>query len=118
MRTFKEFILLTEADAPPPGGAGSPPPGGPPAGGAPAGGAPAGGAPPPDLGMGGAPAGGAPPPDLGGSPTDLGGGGLSGTTSPTTKAEKIDSNDPWELLQAWVDQLGKEEKLLKQAKKL
>jgi hypothetical protein len=66
--------------------------------------------------MGGAPAGGAPPPDLGGSPTDLGGGGLSGTSSPTTKAEKIDSNDPWELLQAWVDQLGKEEKLLKQAK--
>ncbi len=110
MKTFKEFILLIEADAPP----GGPPPASPPGGGgAPPTPAPDAAIPPPAAAapMGG----GAPPSD---APMDLGGGagGLAGAGTPTTKAEKLDIIEPWSLLQAWVDQLGKEEKLLKKAK--
>jgi hypothetical protein len=109
VKTFKEFILLIEADAPP----GGPPPASPPGGGgAPPTPAPDAAIPPPAAA---GPMGGAPPSD---APMDLGGGagGLAGTGTPTTKAEKLDIIEPWSLLQAWVDQLGKEEKLLKKAK--
>ena len=115
-------MLFVEADTPAPAGGpavGSPAPGGaapatpPSGGGMPAISPPAGG---PDAGslLGGLGGGGpSSPMDAG-----LGGQSLSGTTSSTTKAEELDTNEPWELLQAWYAQLGKEEKLLTQAKKL
>jgi len=121
VRTFKEFMLFVEADTPAPAGGpavGSPAPGGaapatpPSGGGMPAISPPAGG---PDAGslLGGLGGGPSSPMDAG-----LGGQSLSGTTSSTTKAEELDTNEPWEFLQAWYAHLGKEEKLLKQAKKL
>ena len=114
MKTFKEFVLFSEADAPPPtlpaAGAPAAPPGGPPAG---VGGAPA------DLGgLGGAsPMGGPPPGDIGGAPpSDMGappgGGGLAGDTqqkgSPLIKDRNV-----WRMMKDFWEKKEKIEKKFK-----